>query len=98
MHAPRADDTGDRPMSMSTDETRDSGAAEDLPEHLRRTVDPGTFAYGPYGIPEELLAACLPPGRKRAILRDWERQLKVLGTTKAVLFSLDVRSARGELD
>ena len=85
-------------MPMSIDKADSFGTAEDVPEHLRRTIDEDTFAYGEYGIPEELLAASFADEDKRAILHDWERQLKLHGTTKSTLFSLDVRYAIGELD
>lgn len=85
-------------MPMSIDKANDFGTAEDVPESRRRTIDPDTFAYGDYDIPEELLASTIPDDHKRAILHDWERQLKMLGTTKATLFSLDVRYAVAELD
>jgi hypothetical protein len=82
---------------MSIDKAAHSGTAGEVPEDLRRTIDPETFAYGDYGIPEELLATPLTDDDKRAILHDWERQLKLHGTDKSVLFSLGVRSAVGEL-
>jgi hypothetical protein len=83
---------------MSIDKANDFGTAEDVPEDRRRTIDPETFAYGEFGISDELLAAPIPSEEKRAMLHDWERQLKMLGTTKSTVFSLDVRYAIGEID
>lgn len=84
-------------MPTPIDKADALGSGKRVPEDLRWPIDPKTFAYGGFGIPEEVLSAPLDDEDKLAILRDWERQLKLLGTTKSVLFSLEVRTAIAEL-